>query len=64
VDAVLSKIEDWKKKIYGPDVPNRHIVASHDEYDEKYYSEENSIKVILLLDTIHYLITHQNGSVS
>jgi hypothetical protein len=40
-----------------------HIVAGHDDYDEKFFSPENSIKVILLLDTIYYLIRHQNGSV-
>lgn len=51
---VLTKIEKWKK-LYGPVFPNRHVVG-HGAYDETLYSEENSIKVILLLDTIYYLI--------
>lgn len=51
---VLSKIDEWKK-LYGPVFPNRHAVG-HGKYEEILYSESNSIKVFLLLDTIYYLI--------
>jgi hypothetical protein len=35
--------------------PNRHVMG-HGRYDEALYTEENSIKVFLLLDTIYHII--------
>jgi hypothetical protein len=39
--------------------PNRHVVE-HGRYDDSIFTEENSIKVFLLLDTIHYVISRSS----
>jgi len=46
---------NWDNKVDGT-FPNRHVVA-HGNYEEELYSEENSIKVFLLLDTIYHIIS-------
>ncbi|HZA62209.1 MAG TPA: hypothetical protein VE573_05010 [Nitrososphaeraceae archaeon] len=55
--VVFRKTDQWEK-LYGFDVLNRHVLAGHYDFNEKVFSEENSIKTILLLDTIHYLLTN------
>lgn len=51
---VLESFKNW-----GGDVKNafanRHVVE-HGKYDESQYSEENSVKLFLLLDSIFYLL--------
>jgi hypothetical protein len=56
---VLQKIEEWKNGISN-NFPNRHAVE-HGVYDESLFSEENSLKVILLLDTISHMIKNHSG---
>ena len=41
--------------------PNRHIVE-HGRYDESLCNEENSIKMFLLLESIHYVMANSPKS--
>lgn len=47
--------DNWSVK-WNDLFPNRHVVE-HGRYDDSIFTEENSIKVFLLLDTIHYVIS-------
>ena len=40
--------------------PNRHVVG-HGKYDDALFTEENAIKLWLMLDTIYYIITRVEG---
>lgn len=40
--------------------PNRHVVV-HGNYEEELFSEENSIKLFLLLDTIYHIISTRSA---
>ncbi len=40
--------------------PNRHVVA-HGRYEESLFTEENSIKLLLLLDTVCHIVSVQQG---
>lgn len=51
---VLETFNDWSQKI-NVEFPNRHAVG-HGKYIKELYTKENSIKVFLLLDTIHWII--------
>jgi len=37
--------------------PNRHVVT-HGKYDPSIYTEESSIKLFILIDTLYYIITY------
>ncbi len=52
---VLKSFKKWNEEI-DRSFPNRHVVG-HGKYDDAIYTEENSIKLILLLDTVYYLIS-------
>lgn len=54
---VLKTFQSWVDKI-DEAFPNRHVVE-HGKYDESLFTEENSIKLFLLLDTIYYIISAQ-----
>lgn len=51
---VLRTFKQWLDEL-DPAFPNRHVVE-HGRYDERLFTEENSIKVFLLLDTIYHII--------
>jgi hypothetical protein len=53
---VLQTFKEWQSNIKNS-FANRHIVE-HGKYDDSLYSEENSIKLFLLLDTIFYILVH------
>lgn len=53
----LKTFKTWNTNIENV-FPNRHIVE-HGKYDDSIYSEENAIKLFLLLDTIFYIIKKQ-----
>jgi len=38
--------------------PNRHVI-SHGKYDESLFTEENSIKLFLMIDTVYHIISTQ-----
>jgi len=52
---VLTSFTNWAKQI-DEAFPNRHVVE-HGRYEESLFSEENSIKLFLLLDTIYHIIS-------
>ena len=51
---MLETFNDWFQKV-NVDFPNRHAVG-HGKYIKELYTQENSIKVFLLLDTIYWII--------
>ncbi len=51
---MLDTFNDWFQKV-NVDFPNRHAVG-HGKYIRELYTQENSIKVFLLLDTIYWII--------
>lgn len=53
---LLDTFNDWLAPI-SLDFPNRHVVG-HGRYDPGLYTEENSIKVFLLLDTIYRVVSN------
>jgi len=59
---VLESFTDWKSKIKNS-FANRHVVG-HGKYDDALFSEENSIKLMLLLDTLYYKLKESNKSAS
>lgn len=66
IDFILSGpvLETFKKwnQLINEAFPNRHVVG-HGRYEESLFSEENSIKLVLLLDTIYHIITsHEQSS--
>jgi len=52
---VLRTFDKWSVAIDNL-FPNRHVVE-HGKYDDSIFTEENSIKLFLLLDTIYYAMT-------
>ena len=55
---VLSSFTDWLSPV-AKHFPNRHVVG-HGKYDGGICTEENSIKVFLMLDTLfHIMSAHQ-----
>ena len=52
---VLATFKKWADEI-DESFPNRHIVE-HGKYEEKLYTEVNSIKAFLLLDTIYHMLS-------
>jgi hypothetical protein len=52
---VLHTFKTWMDDI-DPAFPGRHPVG-HGKYDERFYTEENSIKLFLLLDTVYEIIS-------
>jgi len=56
---VLKTFKVWLGQIDGA-FPNRHVIE-HGKYDDSLYTEENSIKQFLLLDTVYHIIsTHKS----
>lgn len=51
---VLSTFKNWVDDI-NSEFPNRHVVE-HGKYDESLFTELNSIKLFLLIDTIHHIV--------
>ena len=65
---VLKTFERWEDQI-DQAFPNRHVVQ-HGKYDDSLFTEENSVKLFLLIDTVHHIVSAQseaggssNGSV-
>lgn len=59
---VLSSFKRWVddiEKVF----PNRHVVE-HGRYDPCLYTEENSLKLLLLIDTLYYIISNQSEQIS
>ena len=54
---VLKTFQRWIDEI-DEAFPNRHVVE-HGKYDESLFTEENSIKLFLLLDTVYHIISAQ-----
>lgn len=52
---VLSSFTDWSMKI-DDTFANRHVIE-HGKYEDSVFTQENSIKLFLLLDTIYTLMT-------
>jgi hypothetical protein len=52
---VLATFKKWTQQI-DEAFPNRNVVG-HGRYEESLFSEENSIKLLLLLDTIYHIIS-------
>jgi hypothetical protein len=55
---VLSTFKRWVNEIETA-FPNRHVVE-HGKYDPSLYTEENSLKLLLLIDTLYYIISKQS----
>jgi len=55
---VLSSFKNWLDEIQTA-FPNRHVVE-HGKFDEEIFSEENSIKLFLLVDTIFHIISEND----
>jgi len=55
---VLSTFKDWFESINSA-FPNRNVV-SHGKHEDSTYTHENSLKLILLLDTLHHIISNRN----
>jgi len=51
---MLESFKDWFQKV-NVNFPNRHAVG-HGKFIRELYTQENSIKVFLLLDTIYWII--------
>ncbi|KKN36295.1 hypothetical protein LCGC14_0774980 [marine sediment metagenome] len=51
---LLETFKDWFQKV-NVNFPNRHVVG-HGKFIRELYTQENSIKVFLLLDTIYWII--------
>ena len=47
--------EDWFETLSG-EFPNRHAVG-HGKFEKAYFTEEMSLKLFLLLDTLHSLFS-------
>ncbi len=59
---VLSTFKRWVDDIEKA-FPNRHAVE-HGKYDPCLYTEENSLKLLLLIDTLYYIISKQSEIIS
>lgn len=51
---VMEPFNDWQTPLSAV-FPNRHAIG-HGRYDESLYTESNSIKVFLLLDTLFHVL--------
>jgi len=51
---VLETFKNWLAQI-NQAFPNRHVVG-HGRYDDALFTEDNSIKLFLLIDTIYYIV--------
>lgn len=51
---VLATFKSWFAALDGA-FPNRHVLA-HGRQDSSQFTEENSVKLLLLLDTLHYVM--------
>lgn len=56
---VLESFGSWLQKI-DEAFPNRHVVE-HGEYEEALFTQENSIKLFLILDTVFHIIIGCRG---
>lgn len=54
---VLSTFQNWFARI-DRSFANRNVIE-HGKYDDSLFSEENSIKLFLLLDTIYYIVSER-----
>lgn len=57
---VLSTFKQWLDTL-DSNFPNRHVIG-HGKYESSLYTEENSIKVFLLIDTIFHIIIQSKVS--
>jgi hypothetical protein len=55
---VLKTFKKWVEQI-NQAFPNRHVVE-HGKYDESLFTEENSVKLFLLIDTLYHIISSQS----
>lgn len=58
--VVCESFKDWQSNVKNA-FANRHVVE-HGKFDDTLYSEENSIKIILLLDTLYYILKQAEKS--
>ena len=56
---VLETLGSWLERI-DEAFPHRHVVE-HGKYEEALFTEENSIKLFLLLDTVFHIIVRHGG---
>lgn len=52
IEVMLQGFTKWFGPVHENQFPMRHAVV-HGKYDDSVYSEENSIKLFLILDTLH-----------
>jgi hypothetical protein len=57
---VLDTFKDWLAPI-DDEFPNRNVVG-HGKYDDAMYTEENSIKAFLVLDTLFRMMNEAPGA--
>jgi hypothetical protein len=55
---VLKNFKRWVDEIEKA-FPNRHVVE-HGRYDPSLFTEENSVKLLLLMDTLYFIISGQS----
>jgi hypothetical protein len=60
LESVLQNFE-WREPV-DKSIPGRHVIG-HGKYDESMLTEENSIKLFLLLDTIYYIISKYSDEI-
>lgn len=58
---VLDAFKDWLAPV-DEEFPNRHVVG-HGKYDDALYTQENSIKAFLVLDTLFRMMNEAAGRV-
>jgi hypothetical protein len=56
---VLKSFKRWVDDIEKA-FPNRHVIE-HGKYDPSLFTEENSVKLLLLIDTLYFIISEQSG---
>jgi len=56
---MLSTFNNWQSANNGP-FPNRHVLG-HGKYDASVYTEENSIKAFLMLDTLYVMMSEHKS---
>lgn len=57
---ILASFSDWESQLTNA-FPNRHTIG-HGKYDPTVHTEENSIKVFLLLDTLFHIMMQHTDS--
>jgi len=55
---ILSTFKNWVESINSA-FPNRNVI-SHGKHDDSIYTHQNSLKLILLLDTLHHIVLTRN----